>query len=96
MLLCVSYVSCRVNNRRVFVFSLELLQIGDKDRIRAEEHKVMANGIIGRLTEFDSCEEQISSYIERAQLFFDANSIEEDKKVAVFLSSVGAKIYALL
>ena len=82
--------------KTVFVFSLELLQIGDEDGIPAEERKVMANGIIGRLTEFDSSEEQISSYIERAQLFFDANGIEEDKKVAVFLSSIGAKTYALL
>ena len=55
----------------------------------------MANAINGRLAEFDSSEELVSSYIERAQLFFDANNID-DKKVAVFLSSVGAKTYTLL
>ena len=55
----------------------------------------MAKAIIGKLSEFDSSEELVSSYIERAQLFFEANNID-DKKVAIFLSSVGAKTYTLV
>ena len=56
----------------------------------------MANAIIGTLSEFDSGEELVSAYVERAQLFFEANSIGDDKKLAVFLSAVGAKTYTLL
>ena len=56
---------------------------------------MMANAIIGRLSDFDSSEELVSSYAERTQLFFDANNID-DKKVAVLLSSIGAKMYMLL
>ena len=51
---------------------------------------------IGRIGEFKPDEEQISAYLERIQLFFTANSIAEEKQVAVLLSVVGPKTYALL
>ena len=35
-------------------------------------------------------------YLEQVELFFTANSIANDKKVAVFLSMVGGKTYSLL
>ena len=38
----------------------------------------------------------MSSYIEWTQLFFEANNIEVEKKVATFLSVVGVKTYELL
>jgi len=51
---------------------------------------------IGQIGEFKPDEERISAYLERIQLFFVANSIADEKKVAVLLSVIGAKTYALL
>ena len=50
----------------------------------------------GSLKEFDPEQESITAYLERAELFFTANSIEDNKKTPVFLSIVGAKTYGLL
>ncbi len=50
----------------------------------------------GQLTEFSPEAETIAAYLERVELFFTANSIGEDKKVALFLSVIGAKTYSLL
>ena len=49
-----------------------------------------------KLSEFHPEAEGISAYLERVELFFTANSIADDKKVAVFLSVVGGKTYSLL
>ena len=38
----------------------------------------------------------IESYLERIELFFTANGIAEEKKVAVFLSVIGSKTYTIL
>ena len=50
----------------------------------------------GKLEEFRPGTETIVSYLERADLFFAANGIEDEKKVTVFLSTVGGRIYSLL
>ena len=50
----------------------------------------------GKLSEFHPEAESISAYLERVELFFTANSIADDKKVAVFVSVVGGKTYSLL
>ena len=42
---------------------------------------------VGQLPEFNSQTDSFKSYVERANLFFDANSIAEGKQLAVFLSS---------
>ena len=49
-----------------------------------------------QLKEFDPENEKFTEYLERVQLYFTANSIAEDKQVAVLLTSVGRKAYALL
>ena len=49
-----------------------------------------------KLEEFRPGTESIVFYLERADLFFSANSIDDEKKVAVFLSTVGGRIYSLL
>ena len=51
---------------------------------------------IGQVGEFKPEEEKISAYLERIQLFFAANSIAEEKQVAILLSVVGPKTYSLL
>lgn len=38
----------------------------------------------------------ISSYVERMQLYFEANSVVDDRKVAVLLTVIGAKTYETL
>ena len=50
----------------------------------------------GELKEFRSENEKIGVYLERMQLYFQANDIKDTKKVPVFLSTVGAHIYQLL
>ena len=55
-----------------------------------------SNTFVGQLPEFNSQTDSFKSYVERAHLFFEANSIADEKKLAVFLSSVGGKTYDLL
>ena len=53
--------------------------------------------ITGKIQEFKSDgKERFSTYIDRLNLYFDANSVAQDKKVAVFLTVIGAGNYALL
>ena len=52
--------------------------------------------VLGSLGEFNPKMENISSYLERLQLYFEANTVEEDRKVAVFLTVVGARTYKTL
>ena len=55
----------------------------------------MANQF-GTLREFRPETDSVVSYLERADIFLTANGIADDKKVAVFLSSVGGPTYSLL
>ena len=50
----------------------------------------------GQLPAFYPETEKIAAYLERVELFFAANDIKPDKRVAIFLSSVGGKMYSLL
>ena len=50
----------------------------------------------GRLEEFLPEKETILNYIERVELFFQANGIANAKIVPVFLSATGENIYVLL
>ncbi|KAJ8044412.1 hypothetical protein HOLleu_07152 [Holothuria leucospilota] len=52
--------------------------------------------LIGKVGEFDSSCEDFSSYEERLGQFFLANRVKTDRRVAVFLSVIGAKTYGLL
>ena len=56
----------------------------------------MARSTFGQLQEFQPESETIAAYLERASLYFQANSIAEEKQVAVFLSVIGVKKYSLL
>ena len=52
---------------------------------------------IGKIEQFKAEEEWITAYLERVELYFAANDIDEDeKKVTVFLSVVGIQAYPLL
>ena len=50
----------------------------------------------GTIREFEAENEKISSYLERIELYFTANEITNEKKVAILLSVIGAKAYGLI
>ena len=50
----------------------------------------------GKIDIFQPESEEFSAYLERVELYFEANGIKEDKQVPVFLSLLGAKTYSLL
>ena len=50
----------------------------------------------GKLSEFYPEVESITAYFKQMELFFTANSIADDKEVAVFLSMGGGKLSSLL
>ena len=56
----------------------------------------MSGLVYGQLGEFNPDSEKISTYLERLTLFMEANGVDTDKKVAVLLTVIGAKDYALL
>ena len=56
----------------------------------------MATGTIGSIQEFDADAESVTAYLERVELFMDANEVTADKRVAVLLSVIGSKVYGLL
>ena len=49
-----------------------------------------------KLEEFQPHSETVVAYLERVDLFFVANDIANDKKIPVFLSTVGGKIHSFL
>ena len=53
-------------------------------------------GKLGCMQEFNPELESFETYEERLKLYFEANDIAPKKQVAVFLSIIGAKNYALL
>ena len=56
----------------------------------------MATVLIGKIDEFQPDQEPFSVYVERFELYAAANSLADDKKVPLFLTVLGGKIYNLL
>ena len=52
--------------------------------------------VYGKLQEFQPESESIKAYLERVTLYFKANTIDDDKKVPILLSSIGSSTYATL
>ena len=50
---------------------------------------------IGTVGEFSPEMESIISYLERVEVFFVPNQVEDDRKASVSLSLLGFKVYAL-
>ena len=50
----------------------------------------------GKIGEISPDKETISNYLEHVEIFFQANGIDNEKKVPVFLSIAGRDIYVLL
>ena len=51
---------------------------------------------VGKIREFNPQAETFSTYIERLELYFEANGVAEEKKVAMFLTLIGARNYTIL
>ena len=51
---------------------------------------------IGKIDPFDDAEEDWSSYVERLEMFFMVNSVEDEKRTAALVSLIGGKTYGLL
>ena len=66
------------------------------DGIECSALLIMATSVIGTLHEFDPEDQDTASYLEKVELFFEANNIAEEKKVAVFLTAAGQKTYEIL
>ena len=49
-----------------------------------------------QLSQFEADQETMSAYLERVEIFFQANNIAEEKQASIFLSLIGAKTYGLL
>ena len=56
----------------------------------------MAATTVGRMEPFDPDNESIVVYLERMQLYFEANGIKAEKQVPVFLNIIGWENYGLL
>ena len=52
--------------------------------------------LVGQVGEYVEGKEDIASYIERVELYFAANYVEEDHEVSTFLSLIGADAYGVL
>jgi len=50
----------------------------------------------GRLREFHPESDSIKAYLEQVSLYFAANTVEEERQVAVLLSSTRTQTYSLL
>ena len=50
----------------------------------------------GKITAYRAEEESITANLERVELYFQANDVEEAKQVPILLNSIGAKTYELL
>ena len=53
-------------------------------------------GLIGRIDPFDETIESWGNYVERLEQYFEANEVENTKKVSWPLTLIGGKTYSLL
>ena len=51
---------------------------------------------IGAMKEYDEGKEDFSTYLERLDQWYDANDINDGKKVSVFISLIGSTTYQVL
>ena len=56
----------------------------------------MASATVGKLGAFDPMVESVVAHLEWVELFFKANKVANDSKIAVFLTVLRASKYALL
>ena len=52
--------------------------------------------LLGKLHEFNPDSEELSVYLQRVEIYFVVNDVEEAKKVPVLLNCIGGTTYGLL
>ena len=52
--------------------------------------------LVDRVGEYVDGKEDIASYIERVELYFAANYVKTDYKVATFIAFIGSDAYGVL
>ncbi len=62
----------------------------------ADPVAVQVLSVFGRLKAFDPEAENISTYLERVELYFEANSVNDEKKVSVLFTVIGPKNYGII
>ena len=62
----------------------------------ATTRTAVAPRVLGRLREFDPKVDNICTYLERLELYFEVNAVEADRQVSVLLTVIGAKAYDTL
>ncbi len=62
----------------------------------AEVRRPAAPRVLGQLREFDPEVDNICTYLERMELYFDVNAVETRRQVPVLLTVIGAKAYETL
>ena len=88
-LCCTGEMNICESESLIHLFEPKVITTGD-------EVGIMARAMYGTLQEFQPDVEPIKAYLERANVFFEANSIAAGKRVPVLLSAIGPKIYSLL
>ena len=80
------------------LYDIQDITVGDEDGICLNEEYNFGSdmAIIGQIKEYVERHEDFECYIERVEHFFEANEIDEKKRVAVLLTVVGAPTYGLL
>ena len=58
--------------------------------------RMTAAAVIGCLDEFQMGKDDFDCYIERMEQFFIVNAVPDEKKVTVFLTTIGGPAYELL
>ena len=94
-------VECNFVVEEIIVYSLLVFKLDIAPRYHIWRRDCMGIFIImaatiGTIQEFDGEVELVTAYLEQVQLFMDANTIANEKKVAVFLSLIGSKAYGVL
>ncbi len=82
--------------RVLYYFFKSIYDITTGDEDCGLTNSTMTTAHLGTLNSFNPTDEPITSYLERVQLFFAANSVSEGKQVPTFISIVGPATYAIL
>ena len=53
-------------------------------------------GAVGHLEEFDPKNDTMAAYLERAAFYMEANNVQDAKKAATFLASLGKNTFQVL
>ena len=94
IILCI-LILCDI--RELVLYDIQDITVGDKDGICLNEEYNFGSDMatIGQIKEYVEGQKDFERCIERVEQFFEANEIDEKKRVAVLLTVIGAPTYGL-